>query len=402
MRAHPPGISTGVQFNASVGGAGHCRALNSRNVRQAAQGIVVQQAEDSIIAELEDAVRHGSSEKRVGTLRQVTDLFLHEGDRLSDDQVKVFDDVLCILIARVESRAKAELSQRLAPLDYAPFEVIQHLARDSDIAVAGAVLASSSRLRTSDLVEIASTRGQDHLLAISGRTNLPEAVTDVIVDRGERKVIRKLANNASARFSEAGYSGIVARAEADVELIEILGLRIDLPLRFLRDLLRRATDAVRARLMAVAPPELQEEIKRILKAIASAAGGDKPARNFTRAEQLVKLMKGLNELNDAAVIKFAETKKFDEVAASLALLNNVPTDMMARLLEGPRSDLVLIPCKSAGWSWPAVESVLQNRPSKQKIDEQTLKVASRDYGKLSPETAQRTLRFWQVHNKLEK
>jgi uncharacterized protein (DUF2336 family) len=402
MRAHPPGISTGVQFNASVGGAGHCRALNSRNVRQAAQGIVVQQAEDSIIAELEDAVRHGSSEKRVGTLRQVTDLFLHEGDRLSDDQVKVFDDVLCILIARVESRAKAELSQRLAPLDYAPFEVIQHLARDSDIAVAGAVLASSSRLRTSDLVEIASTRGQDHLLAISGRTNLPEAVTDVIVDRGERKVIRKLANNASARFSEAGYSGIVARAEADVELIEILGLRIDLPLRFLRDLLRRATDAVRARLMAVAPPELQEEIKRILKAIASAAGGDKPAWNFTRAEQLVKLMKGLNELNDAAVIKFAETKKFDEVAASLALLNSVTTDMMARLLEGPRSDLVLIPCKSAGWSWPAVESVLQNRPSKQKIDEQTLKVASRDYGKLSPETAQRTLRFWQVHNKLEK
>ena len=48
----------------------------------------------SIIAELEDAVRNGSSEKRVGTLRQVTDLFLHEGDRLSEDQVQVFDDVL--------------------------------------------------------------------------------------------------------------------------------------------------------------------------------------------------------------------------------------------------------------------------------------------------------------------
>jgi uncharacterized protein (DUF2336 family) len=376
--------------------------LNSRNVRQAGQGIVVQQAENSIIAELEDAVRNGSSEKRVGTLRQVTDLFLHDGDRLSDDQVKVFDDVLCILIARVESRAKAELSQRLAPLDYAPFEVIQHLARDSDIAVAGAVLANSSRLRTSDLVEIASTRGQDHLLAISGRTDLPEAVTDVIVDRGERKVIRKLANNASARFSDAGYSGIVAHAEADAELVEILGLRLDLPAKFLLDLLRRATEAVRARLMAVAPAELQEEIKRVLKAIGDAARGDKPARNFTRAEQLVKLMKGMNELNDAAVIRFAETKKFDEVAASLALLNNVPTDMMVRLLEGPRSDLVLIPCKSAGWSWPAVEAVLQHRPSKQKIDEVTMKVAWRDYGKLSEETAQRTLRFWQVHNKLEK
>jgi uncharacterized protein (DUF2336 family) len=376
--------------------------LNPRNVRQAAQGTMVPQQENSIIAELEDAVRNGSSEKRVGTLRQVTDLFLHEGERLSDDQVKVFDDVLCILIARVESRAKAELSQRLAPLDYAPFEVIQHLARDNDIAVAGDVLANSTRLRTSDLVEIASTRGQDHLFAISGRTNLPEAVTDVIVDRGERKVIRKLANNASARFSDTGYSGIVAHAEADAELIEILGLRVDLPLKFLRDLLQRATDAVRARLMAVAPPELQEEIKRILKAIVSSATGDKPARDFSRAEQLVKLMKGLNELNDDAIIKFATTKKFDEVSASLGILNNVPTDLMARLMEGPRSDLILIPCKAAGLSWLAVEAILQNRPSKQKIDELTLKVAWKDYGKLSEETAQRTLRFWQVHNKLEK
>ena len=363
---------------------------------------MVQQAENSIIAELEDAVRNGSSEKRVDTLRQVTDLFLHDGERLSDDQVKVFDDVLCILVARVETRAKAELSQRLAPLDYAPFEVIQHLARDNDIAVAGAVLANSSRLRTSDLVEIASTQGQDHLLAISGRSNLPEAVTDVIVDRGERKVIRKLANNASARFSDAGYSGIVAHAEADDELTEILGLRIDLPISFLRDLLRRATDAVRARLMSVAPPELQEEIKRILKAIAGAARVDPPSRDFSRAEKLVKLMKGMNELNDATIIKFAETKKSDEVAASLAILNNAPTEMMARLLEGPRSDLVLIPCKSAGLSWTAVESVLQHRPSKQKIDELTLKVANRDFGKLSVETAQRTLRFWQVHNKIEK
>ena len=76
--------------------------------------------------------------------------------------------------------------------------------------------------------------------------------------------------------------------------------------------------------------------------------------------------------------------------------------MMARLLEGPRADLILIPCKSAGLNWPTVESILRNRPVKPTIDEQTLKVACKDYGKLSVETAQRTLRFWQVHNKIEK
>jgi hypothetical protein len=360
----------------------------------------VQQPTHSIIAELEDAVRGGSSAKRVDTLRQVTDLFLNDGDRLSDDQVQVFDDVLCLLIARVETRAKAELSRRLAPIDYAPFEVIQHLAWDDEIEVAGTVLAQSSRLGTQTLVEIASRKGQDHLLAISGRPDLPSAVTDVIVDRGEGRVIRKLANNASANFSEEGYSAIVARAENDDELIEILGLRVDLPAKFLRDLLRRAKEAVRDRLLAIAPPSIREEIRQILNVIAGEAPARK--RSYGVAEELVKLMKGLNELDDAAVYGFAEAGKFDEVTVSLAVLNDMPLDMMGRLMEGPRNDLILIPCRSAKLNWPTVESILRNRPIDYPIDEPTLEIAQRDFKKLSMETAQRTVRFWQLHNRIEK
>lgn len=360
----------------------------------------MQQPAHSIIAELEDAVRGGSSAKRVDTLRQVTDLFLNDGARLSDDQVQVFDDVLCLLIARVETRAKAELSRRLAPIDYAPFEVIQHLAWDDEIEVAGTVLAKSSRLGTETLVEIASRKGQDHLLAISGRPDLPAAVTDVIVDRGEGRVIRRLANNASANFSEEGYSAIVARADGDDELIEILGLRIDLPAKFLRDLLRRAKEAVRERLLAIAPPSIREEIRQILNAIAGEAPVRK--RSYGVAEELVKLMKGLNELDDAAVYNFAEAGKFDEVTVSLAVLNDMPLDLMGRLMEGPRNDLILIPCRSAKLNWPTVESILRNRPIQHPIDAPTLEVAQRDFRKLSMDTAQRTVRFWQLHNRIEK
>jgi uncharacterized protein (DUF2336 family) len=282
----------------------------------------------------------------------------------------------------------------------APFEVIQHLAFDDEIAVAGDVLTNSSRLGTETLVQIASTKSQDHLFAISGRANLPEAVTDVIVDRGERKVIRRLANNASARFSEAGYSGMVAHAEKDDQLTEILGLRVDLPIQFLRELLRRATDAVRDRLMAIAPESLQEEIRKVLREIGKQAPA--PSRDFSVAEQLVKLMKSLNELDEAAIVKFVGGGKFDEVSAALALLNNVPTELMARVVEGTRADLLLIPCKAAGFDWMVVDSILRHRPVKPPIDDKTLWQAHRDYGRLSPETAQRTVRFWQLHNKVEK
>jgi hypothetical protein len=362
---------------------------------------MAQQPAHSIIAELEDAVREGTSAKRVRTLRRVTDLFLNDGDRLNEEQVKVFDDVLCLLIARVETRARAELSKRLAPLDYAPFEVIQHLAWDDDISVAGDVLTHSSRIDADALREIANTKGQQHLFAISARENLPEIVTDVIVRRGEDKVIRRLAKNASARFSDDGYSNIVARAEGDDELVEILGLRLDLPAKLLGDLLRRATDAVRARLLAIAPPAVRDEIQKVLNDIAQE-GGPAPRRNYGVAEQLVKLMKQLNELDDVAVYKFAETDKFDEVTVALAVLNDMPIEMIERLMLGPRADLMLIPCRSARLNWPTVETILRRRPQLRPIDDATLAVAERDYRRLSLETAQRTVRFWQLHNKIEK
>jgi hypothetical protein len=278
--------------------------------------------------------------------------------------------------------------------------VIQHLATDDEIAVAGEVLTHSTRVSTDTLVEVASAKGQDHLLAISGRANLPEEVTDVIVDRGDGRVIRKLANNASANFSEAGYSNIVARADGDDELVEILGLRLDLPIQYLRDLVRRAKDTVRARLLAIAPPAIQQEIRLVLNDIATEQ--TPPGRNYGVVEQVVRLMGQLNELDDAAVYNFAEANKFPEVTVALAVLNDVPVEMIARLLEGARSDLILIPCRSGRLNWPTVEAILRGRPAPFPVDEQTLEVAQRDYRKLSMETAQRTIRFWQLHNRIEK
>src|SRR4029078_7014043 len=99
----------------------------------------------------------------------------------------------------------------------------------------------------------------------------------------------------------------------------------------------------------------------------------------------------LNELDDAAIVKFVGNGKFDEVAAALAALNDVPTALMARVLEGPRADLLLIPCKSAGLDWLLGENNLRHRPAVPTIDEKSLWQAHRDYGRLSFETAQRTV-----------
>ena len=51
------------------------------------------------------------------------------------------------------------------------------------------------------LVEIASEKGQGHLLAMAERPTLSPNLTDVIVARGDRNVVRRTAGNAGANFS---------------------------------------------------------------------------------------------------------------------------------------------------------------------------------------------------------
>jgi uncharacterized protein (DUF2336 family) len=167
----------------------------------------------SLIPELEGIVQRGSRAKRREVLQRITTLFLDGAGRYSDAHVDLFDDVFGLLIAEIESKARAELSQRLAPLENAPANVLRTLASDDDIAVAEPVLKLSPRLAETDLVDIASAKGQEHLRAISARRLLGEAVTDVLVRRGDREVARSVAGNRGARISENGFSNLVARGE---------------------------------------------------------------------------------------------------------------------------------------------------------------------------------------------
>jgi uncharacterized protein (DUF2336 family) len=357
----------------------------------------MQPPSQTLIAELEASVQSGSSVKRLTTLRRVADLLLSEPDRLDDEQLKLFDDVLCCLIKQVEDMALAELSGRLAAVNRAPQEVIRRLARHDEIAVAGPVLTGSTSLTSPDLADIARTKGQQHLLAISGRDGLEEAVTDVLVERGDREVMVRLAGNTTVRFSEAGYGTLVKRAQNDDLLTETVALRLDVPSRLLPQLLSRATETVRARLLATAPPQMREDISRALATISSAVAAQAatPA-NPAAVARHVRLLHAQGKLDEAAVLCFAQAGKREELTAALALLASVPFKTIAELLSGLRNDAVLIPCKAAKLGWPTVEAILRSRMSGYAIPDQVLELARNDYGKLSVATAQRALRFMQI------
>src|SRR5262245_43892752 len=118
----------------------------------------------SLIAELEDAMASRSEDKRSETLQKVTDLFVGSAASYSEEQVALFDNVIGRLAEGTDVSAKAELSERLAAVENAPVNVVQTLAEDDAIDVAGPVLAQSTRISEAQLAALAATKGRKHML----------------------------------------------------------------------------------------------------------------------------------------------------------------------------------------------------------------------------------------------
>src|SRR5690242_15304536 len=126
--------------------------------------------------------------------------------------------VISRLAEQIEAKARAELARRLAPVNRAPVAVIRALASDQAIEVAEPVLRQSPRLTEDDLLGFAQSQGQDRLLAISKRATVNEAVSFVLVTRGDREVVRSVARNDGAKFSHAGFGKLLERSAGDDEL----------------------------------------------------------------------------------------------------------------------------------------------------------------------------------------
>jgi uncharacterized protein (DUF2336 family) len=363
-------------------------------------------AELSIIDEVESALRTGSAEKGLATARRVTDLFLSSAGSFDDEQIALFDDVLDRLIGTIELRAiadmgarvaLAEISAQLAPIAQAPPSVIRRLANNDEIRIAGPVLQESARLDDGALVQIASSKGEPHLLAVAGRWWLKEIVTDALLARRYPSVSRRLAANPGARVSGNGFAVIVGQAEADPELAVSVGIRVDLPSDLRRQLLRSAPDVVRTRLLSRAPPHLFEEIQ---SAIAAATVGVERemsgVRDFEGAKRAVAGLKAAGQLSEATLLGFATQRRYEEAVAALAALSGSTVEVIRPLMQSLREDGLLVPCKAAQLSWETTAAVLQSRFASGAMKPADITRAQNHYARMTPENARRTLRFWQV------
>jgi uncharacterized protein (DUF2336 family) len=370
----------------------HCRAVPDQNGAGFAMTTPL-----PLLDELESTLAGGTDARRLEILSRITDLFLGDASRYSPDQINLFDDVIIKLATAIEAKARARLATRLAQVPNAPAGVVRMLAFDDDIDVARPVLSGSERLAEHDLIANANSKSQLHLAAISERKSLSEAVTDVLVTRGDRQVVQSVVKNTGARFSDAGFRMLVKRSSSDEALAVQVGGRRDLPRQHFLRLLEHASAAVRTRL-AAENPAAREALEGVLSEVVGGIRSEtrRVSSDYAAAAAQVEAIKRAGRLDEAEVYRFARAGRFEETAVALSLLGGVELDAVEHALHDRSHDLALIIAKVAGLSSTCTKAILLLKTADRGMSAQDLDQALRTFEKLQPNTARRVIAFYRT------
>jgi Uncharacterised protein conserved in bacteria (DUF2336) len=205
----------------------------------------------AVLADVEETIARVSVYRCDEMLMHIIDLFVASAPRLSQDEVDFFDDVIGRLALATDCSAKSMLARRLAPLANSPAKVTRMLANDDEITVASPILIESDCLDEDVLLLSARTKGPEHLLAIAQRKSLNDLVALALVERGDNKVLRLVADNPDIKLTEAAFSRMIECCQGDDELAAKVGARPDIPHQQFQKLLGGASPAVRSKFDAV-------------------------------------------------------------------------------------------------------------------------------------------------------
>ena len=222
---------------------------------------------------------------------------------------------------------------------------------------------------TDDLVEIANHRGQQHLLAISERKTLDEALTDALLKRGDIAVYRALARNVGARFSDQGCLKLAAAAERDGDIADALVVRPSMPVKVLHELLTEATRAAQARPRKTAPLRTCETIRGGVESPSAGVNTNAPEPiDYSEAKSRVLALSHAGQLSDRTVNRFAVHGQRTNLVAALSLLAEVAIEVIEPLLRESDCYGLVVACRASRLNWQTTLAVIESRSRRREID----------------------------------
>lgn len=339
-----------------------------------------------------------SPEKRLELLHKVTDLYFEGMGDHTASETYLFNDIMEKIVDLFSRDLKRQVSTNLAILPDFPSTIVRKLASDEDVEIARPVLRNALSLTEDDLVRLAERGSQAHLNAIAGRSNVPEKVTDVLIQRGDRTVVHTVTANHGARFSSDGMDRLAERCVDDVDLRELLVERPDLSPRVIDKLLPILSESLVEKLAergyevnGAIPPDMIAALRQRF----SAALKVRKENIFQVSVLIDEIRKGHARLDDK-VREVAEQGRLVDVAALIATFARLEQDNVFKQLYRGQLQTVLILCRALDLTWPTVDAILAVCAAKQREPYFSDPAVRRDFEAIDAGVAQRAIRFLRV------
>ncbi|MEM8812591.1 MAG: DUF2336 domain-containing protein [Pseudomonadota bacterium] len=347
-----------------------------------------------MIEELTSLAREKSSEKRRELLGRVSDLFFDGAENYSDNETFLFGDVLTSLLDDVDVDVQVELSERVATEDRAPRNLAKALASHDNVHVAGPVLQHSTALNEDDILEIARDQSQNHLLAISKRTELGGRVTDVLVERGESQVLESVVSNQGAEFSETGFSRLADKAIADESLKNALSSRADMPVEIAQRVIPVLSDDARSRLLDL----MAKDPEKGAQLVHMARDASERQRLLARKRRLeAKVMAEDIKAGRANIGTVASTladaNRVPDLSLVFSVLTEIPANVITNILIKPDGEPIAMLCRSLDIQPDAFRSIAEMRGRRLKAPPSAARQLTLDYMTIDKPNAERAIRF---------
>lgn len=347
-----------------------------------------------------ELAKENSSEKRRELLRQVTDTFLSPSAPRSDREAELFDEIVGAVAADLETQVRVELSCKVAASKLSIRRTARRLAFD-DIQVARPVLELSPALTQSDLIEVIQQTTQDHMMAVTRRSDIGEKTSSALVARGDDPVVASLLNNPLARISRETYERVAHRAISSPVLHAPFVRRMQVPLDLLNEVYLRVSVSLRREIVAKFQGATAEDIESALEASRehlSTAYGALPA-DYQLAREDVDDLQKRNALQPSSLEPLLRGNKHTSFLIAFARLVDVDFELASRLVEAKDVDALSMLCRAAGFEKNLFITlcmmILGGGGGLAKAER---------YGQLYEQvpvaTASRALRFWKIRAKV--
>ncbi len=351
-----------------------------------------------------DLAREPSSDKRRELLRQMTDLFMEAPAAHSDLARSQFGEILGTIAHEMEMEVRQTLAARLAHVPEAPHALILQLASD-EIHVARDILQNSKVLRDQDLVALASLQTQEHLHAIASRETVSATVSDVLVQRGDERVLTAVISNDGAEISRSAMETLTERIETMPALSAPLVSRSDVPADLLNELFFKVTSELRRVIISkmdnIDPVLIDGAIRQTERRIKARATPTDP--DEARAMAFLDELARNSTINEGTLVTVARQHRFPETAAVLARLADIDFKTAKRVLsDAARPESLVIVCRACRFTRETFSTLTfklkdgsrlahgDQQPVHSVFEIMTL------YDKVPVDAAQRVIRFWRM------